>query len=59
MSLLNDIAGTVGEGGDTLSSEKQGGRNLEIDLDNCIFEGKIYEIQWKQERRSPPYPLGA
>ena len=32
------------QGGDTLSSEKQGGRNLEIDLENRIFEGKIDEI---------------
>ena len=32
------------QGGDTLSSEKQGGRNLDIDLENRIFEGKIDEI---------------
>ena len=53
MSFLNGIAGTVG-GGNTISSEKQGGRNLKTDLENRIFEGKIDEIHWKQEGEVAP-----
>ena len=32
------------KGGDIASSEKQGGRNLEIDLANHNFEDKMVEV---------------
>ena len=41
---IRAVGSSEKQGGDTLSSEKQGGRNLEIDLENRIFEGKIAKI---------------
>ena len=40
-----------------MSSEKQGGRNLEIDLANHDFEDEMDEIHQKQGVRLPPLPL--
>ena len=37
-----------------MSSEKQGGQNLEIDLANHDFEDKMAEIHQKQGVRLPP-----
>ena len=39
-----------------MSFEKQGGRNLEINLKNQNFEDKIDEIHKKQGGGRPPAP---
>ena len=42
--MCRAVGSSKKQGGDTMSSEKQGGRNLEIDLANYDFEDKMYEI---------------
>ena len=44
------VVSSKNKGDDTLWSEKQGVRNLEIDLKNQDFEDKMDEIHKKEER---------
>ena len=50
------IGSSKKQGGYIMSLEKQGGRNLEIDLANHDFEDRMDEIHQKQGGGCPPAP---